>query len=307
MAIVEKTVREQRVEAIARLADDLGRTPLRREIAEHLGISISYASALVADPDGSLERERKARYAGTCEKCGGPTCGSDGRAKAPKQCMACITGDPDWRTNGRAGTRPPGQPRRRWNEQLVEDAIVAWIEKNRRIPRLYDFVKADPDLPAPCVGTIYRYCYRFEPRERDFTYWNGKREVSVTRHWKEITRGWADVLVDLVPRLPIEAIVRGARNATTRARLFEAVGVETLVLEHGECIGHDDVGTLWRLDDEGWPEPVVMVGVVNSTPEPDGSFRDYFLRVPPTVQTPREAVAWTFGVEAEEYEPAIET
>ena len=46
-----------------------------------------------------------------------------------------------------------------------------------------------------------------------------------------------------------------------------------------------------------------MVEVRNSTPEPDGSRKTYFLRVPPTVRTAREAVAWTFGLGAVEYRP----
>ncbi len=50
-----------------------------------------------------------------------------------------------------------------------------------------------------------------------------------------------------------------------------------------------------------------MVKVVNSTPEPDGSRREYFLRVPPTVRTAREAVAWTFGLAADAYRPVNES
>ena len=44
-------------------------------------------------------------------------------------------------------------------------------------------------------------------------------------------------------------------------------------------------------------ERAQVVEVVNATPEPDGSYRRYFLRVPPQVRTAREAVAWTFGFE----------
>ena len=50
-----------------------------------------------------------------------------------------------------------------------------------------------------------------------------------------------------------------------------------------------------------------MVEVVNATPEPDGSFRDYLIRVPPRFRTARGAVAWTFGMEAREYRPKVET
>ena len=50
-----------------------------------------------------------------------------------------------------------------------------------------------------------------------------------------------------------------------------------------------------------------MVEVLNSTPEPDGSRKTYFLRVPPRTRTAREAVAWTFGVREPDYRPAQET
>ena len=35
--------------------------------------------------------------------------------------------------------------------------------------------------------------------------------------------------------------------------------------------------------------------------------RRYLLRVPPTIQTAAEAVAWSFGLSAEEYRPVQET
>ncbi|HEV7557173.1 MAG TPA: hypothetical protein VGO00_17015, partial [Kofleriaceae bacterium] len=54
-------------------------------------------------------------------------------------------------------------------------------------------------------------------------------------------------------------------------------------------------------------EPYVAVEVTNSTPEPDGSHKSYILRVPPMVTTCREAVAWTFGMTADEYDPEVET
>ena len=63
-----------------------------------------------------------------------------------------------------------------------------------------------------------------------------------------------------------------------------------------------EVGPRWWRD-----EPVAMVEVVNSTPEPDGSRRTYFLRVPPSMRRAREAVAWTFGMAGHEYRPAQES
>ena len=54
-------------------------------------------------------------------------------------------------------------------------------------------------------------------------------------------------------------------------------------------------------------EPLVMVRVINSTPEPDGTNKRYMLRVPPTIKTAREAVAWTFGMSPETYAPEMES
>ncbi len=50
-----------------------------------------------------------------------------------------------------------------------------------------------------------------------------------------------------------------------------------------------------------------MVEVVNASPEPDGTFRTYFLRVPPRTATAKAGVAWTFGLTEEEYAPLRQT
>ncbi|MGP0091026.1 MAG: DUF6745 domain-containing protein [Xanthobacteraceae bacterium] len=75
----------------------------------------------------------------------------------------------------------------------------------------------------------------------------------------------------------------------------------------GELLDHDErCGTLWRRRIE-WDEPIVMLEVVNATREQDGRFKRYWLRVPPTMSKAREAVAWTFGMSADEYQPLVET
>ena len=42
-------------------------------------------------------------------------------------------------------------------------------------------------------------------------------------------------------------------------------------------------------------------------PELDGSFCHHFLRVPLTIRTARKAVAWTFAVKKNDYEPVWQT
>ena len=65
-------------------------------------------------------------------------------------------------------------------------------------------------------------------------------------------------------------------------------------------IARDETGILWRKqwwNNDAW----AAVEVVNGTAEPDGTFRHYFLQVPPNVRSPREAVAWTYGLTETEY------
>jgi len=88
-----------------------------------------------------------------------------------------------------------------------------------------------------------------------------------------------------------------------RARYLQA-GNAKLLAEDTDIYGRPR--KLWLKEIRG-DEPLVMIQVVNSTPEPDGSMKDYFLRVPPAMGTPQEAVAWTFGMSAEAYRTTIET
>jgi hypothetical protein len=101
--------------------------------------------------------------------------------------------------------------------------------------------------------------------------------------------------------------IRAEDNAELRRVMLEHYGYERYLADSGaEPLHRDETGVLWRIqlpDDE----PVVMVEVVNSTAEPDGTFRTYWLRVPPGTRTARAGVAWTFGVSEEEYRPERET
>lgn len=96
-------------------------------------------------------------------------------------------------------------------------------------------------------------------------------------------------------------------NIEQRRVLIDLFGTARYIQESGaEIIDQDDVGILYRKRMTR-DEAIVMVRVKNSTPEPDGTFREYFLRVPPTMRTAREAVAWTFSMESHEYRPEKQT
>jgi len=101
--------------------------------------------------------------------------------------------------------------------------------------------------------------------------------------------------------------ITNEQNAEIRRVMLDKFGWDRYLVESGaKAIHQDNYGTLYRaeLPDD---EPLVMVKVTNSTPEPDGSFKDYFLRVPPNITRADEAVAWTFGMTAKEYQPVMES
>jgi hypothetical protein len=109
-----------------------------------------------------------------------------------------------------------------------------------------------------------------------------------------------------LPALTPERI-RAEENAELRRVMLEYYGYDRYLADSGARPLHrDETGTLWRIelpDDE----PVVMVEVLNSTPEPDGTRRTYWLRVPPSTRTAKAGVAWTFGLQADVYAPVRQT
>jgi hypothetical protein len=117
-----------------------------------------------------------------------------------------------------------------------------------------------------------------------------------------VPRDFLDELTALTPER-----IRGEENAELRRVMLEHYGYDRYLDESGAVPVHrDETGVLWRVELVG-DEDVVMVEVVNSTPEPDGTSRTYWLRVPPATRTAREGVAWTFGLDAETYEPSQQT
>ncbi|WP_305789454.1 DUF6745 domain-containing protein [Symbioplanes lichenis] len=113
-------------------------------------------------------------------------------------------------------------------------------------------------------------------------------------------------LASELPTLTTDRI-KAEPNAEIRRVMLEHYGYDRYLRDSGAHKQHtDETGTLWHLALPN-DEPLVMVEVVNATPEPDGTHRIYWLRVPPRTRTAREGVAWTFGLTADEYHPQIQT
>lgn len=101
------------------------------------------------------------------------------------------------------------------------------------------------------------------------------------------------------------------QNVEVRRVVLERFGLENYFLAGKTTILDDDpeFGTLLVRETSSpfEDQPIFMLRVFNSPDEPDGTRKVYLLRVPPFATTARQAVAWTFGLSAEEYNPDLET
>lgn len=115
--------------------------------------------------------------------------------------------------------------------------------------------------------------------------------------------------------------IENEKNVEVRRVMINLYGQAKYLLDSGAEVVHtDDFGTLYRkeIDDD---EPLMMVKVVNSTIESDGSQKDYFIRVDPNayggLKTARAAVASTWRNDDDDrsvlfntpndYDPDVET
>ena len=107
-------------------------------------------------------------------------------------------------------------------------------------------------------------------------------------------------------------MISHTRNAEVRRVLMEMYGQEKYLKDTGAFVINEgrDGRKLWmrpQADDEETGIPLVMVELINSTPEPDGTHKHYFLRVAPNIRNADEAVASTFRMGSDDYDPRIET
>src|SRR5690606_13985255 len=110
------------------------------------------------------------------------------------------------------------------------------------------------------------------------------------------------------PNVPVTPLRIGRElDPERRWVLIERYGLGRYLLEAGgREIQRDDCGRLYRLP-QTVGEPIVAVRVMNHTPEADGSVQEFWLRVPPTMTSAREAVAWTFGLSSDVYDPLAQS
>jgi hypothetical protein len=95
----------------------------------------------------------------------------------------------------------------------------------------------------------------------------------------------------------------GTRNVEVRRVIQERMGARFVEVIGGTLIDNGPRGTLYQVELPGDPDRLAHYVQVHDA----SSARVYYLRVPPTVQTVKDAVAWTFGLQGDEYDPREET
>ncbi|MBX9589302.1 MAG: hypothetical protein K2X43_08355 [Hyphomonadaceae bacterium] len=112
-------------------------------------------------------------------------------------------------------------------------------------------------------------------------------------------------IIEQRERIDVRSI-EAAHDPQIRRCMIDVMTPQRFIEQGGAYrVAQDDVGILWR---QRWRwEAWAAVEVINGTAEPDGTYKRYFLQVPPTVRTPREAVAWTYGLSERHYRPTVRT
>jgi hypothetical protein len=107
------------------------------------------------------------------------------------------------------------------------------------------------------------------------------------------------------PELITLAAIDDQTNVQLRRCMIEIMTPQRYVALGGATrVAEDETGVLWR---RTWPgiDAWAAVEVINATSEVDGTHQHFFLQVPATMRTAREAVAWTYGLPAKAYSQLV--
>jgi len=95
-------------------------------------------------------------------------------------------------------------------------------------------------------------------------------------------------------------------NAEIRRVMMFRYGLDRALLDLGaKLLQSDGYGDLYQIILDGQAQKFVRV--VNGTPEPDGTYKDYVIPVWADVETAHEAVARTYGRTIAAYAPELRT
>lgn len=161
-----------------------------------------------------------------------------------------------------------------WTTEKIGRGLVSWMKRNKRWPKTKEWCNSN----KLCAWSTFN---------------RSQSPDAVFRYVREA--------LNLTP-LQILTIP----NVTARREAVEAAGGFDELLEKIKIdskapikkVADDKYGTIWHLPGETMQNPMAILEVVNQTKEPDGSHAHHFLRIPPEIRNPHQAVAWSFGIES---------
>jgi hypothetical protein len=196
--------------------------------------------------------------------------------------------------------------RARWSTETMAREVRRFFKREGRWPNSKDFRDGRMrGMGLPSWDLLREHMNGYHPR-RDGWSWNAReralrdlRAQGLVKDGESLPEnGWVTLqrwMVQNCNLTPAEIIA--LPNALIRREGMERYGFDRMIREgFGEHIRTDELGSLYRFPGERKGEPLVVLKVTNKTREPDGTFADYFLRVPPTMTIPKQAVAWSFNV-----------
>lgn len=139
----------------------------------------------------------------------------------------------------------------------------------------------------PNLYTVTKYFATHHPKKEQWKEW--RRELNDYILILRLSKG----------RLKAREILN-CKNTTIRSLLMQRFGFDKFMKEAGTKVIDANNGR--KLLMVPGTAPIVAVEVRDST-----TGRNYILSVPPNIKNCEEAVAWTFGLEKEQYKPIKET
>lgn len=202
-----------------------------------------------------------------------------------------------------------------WMSEIVTAAGFQQLGYRTEIEPLDSLIALS--LESPCVALFADRCWVLDRPARLVL--NDRDQISCTTGPAVTTRDGfemyavhgiriAKYMITDPGRIKV-ADIEQERNIEVRRVMVDLYGMERYLRDTNAVVVDDDpqIGTLYHKT-QPWPdETIAVVKVRNSTPEPDGHYKDYFLRVPPTIRSARAGVAWTFKVHPSRYNPQLET
>ena len=195
-------------------------------------------------------------------------------------------------------------PRRVWDWKSVVDALFLFYKERGYWPGGNYAWRSMNGLPSPWTITrLVNPRYYSPVDERGAWTPEGRWRSPWDVFQREIAKD-ERCTAEMAFKLP---------NALARKEAIERIGFEKIIATTKDARlidSHEKFGSLYQLPAERPDQNMHIVKVVNSTAEPDGTFAEYFLRVPPFIWKVQEAVAWTFGIDrrsAKTYWPLAES